>query len=74
MTRFLFTVSVVLAVLKLAGVIDWPWLWVLAPALVVPALLALSVLVLAPLGFVSVRTKDGGQRRLFVREKKTARN
>ena len=42
---FVITAAVVTVGLKLAGVVTWPWLWVLAPAWV--AILAILVCLLA---------------------------
>ncbi len=43
--------SALLALLKLAGVIGWDWLWVLVPLWGAAALVALMLLVLLPAGW-----------------------
>ena len=46
---FCDTLGIVFIVLKLCGVIDWPWIWVLAPiwiSVVIALVLVLIILVL----------------------------
>lgn len=43
--NFLGVVTVVFTILKLVGVIDWSWFWVLSPTLIPVSIVALAVIV-----------------------------
>ena len=44
--------TIVFIVLKLGGVIDWSWIWVLAPMWVSVALCVAIILIVAIIGFI----------------------
>jgi hypothetical protein len=46
-TEVLEVLTIVFVVLKLTGVIAWPWLWVLSPALIGFAIYALIIIISA---------------------------
>lgn len=52
------TLTVIFIVLRLVGVIEWPWLWVLAPSWLPPAVLALLLIWAAKL----CNTEDQGEK------------
>lgn len=47
--------TIVFVVLKLTGVIDWKWVWVLAPTLVPLALVVVSLLFLGIVKYLEER-------------------
>ena len=49
---FLGLLQIAFIVLKLCKVIEWSWLWVLAPTWIIPTLLAIVLIVAIIIGFI----------------------
>ena len=52
---FFGLLGIVFIVLKLVGVINWSWIWVLAPIWCPPVLAAVGILLLAVIAYVGDR-------------------